>query len=41
MRFFMFLIVLLILTLVVLYVTGSNSEPALRTIEQEIELEAK
>ena len=39
-RFFLFLFVLLVLTIVVLYVMGANRKPEQRIIEQEISLEA-
>ena len=38
MRFLLFLVVLLILTLVGLYVVGDRQQPAQRMIEQDVEL---
>ena len=40
MRFFMFLFVLFIMTLVVLYIMGERRTPNTRIIEQEIDLNA-
>ena len=39
-RFFVFLCVLFILTLIVLYVMGASRTPQTRVIEQEIDLNA-
>ncbi|WP_156032564.1 hypothetical protein [Parvularcula oceani] len=41
MRFFLFLLVLLVLTLVMLYVLGDRRQPSQRVIEQEVELQAR
>ncbi|WP_306249493.1 hypothetical protein [Parvularcula sp. IMCC14364] len=41
MRFFLFLFVLFVLTVIVLYVLGSGQEPETRLIEQEIDLESQ
>lgn len=40
-RFFLFLFVLFVLTVIVLYVLGSGQEPETRLIEQEIDLESQ
>lgn len=38
MRFLLFLVVLLIMTLILLYVLGDRQQPQRRTVTQEVEL---
>lgn len=41
MRFLLFLLVLLIMTVILLYVVGDRRQPSQRVIEQEVELRAR